>query len=478
MIGVLAFLPALFASVPTALGDAPPAPRELAVGGGVSDVMVAQVDGDGIADLLLLDGRTVRIWRGRKGALPAEAPTWTVTLNDGVDFVDALPGAKPALLTLGTQGARRRPLGSGAESTLVAHTSALTWRDPDGAHFARLTQPQGLLLPQPDGWWLQPAAGASAGGIRMPIPRHREVSAPGPFLEDTSSVLQALPWAFVGRAPTAKERGTGLWALDGRRLIGQSLTRRVTYDLAFLDGGGGGAFEQRLLDLDGDERPDVMHRIYTNRDVRYGFFHTQPAADGAATGPSHRPATSTLFLSGFQLDPEFVDLDGDGLKDLVVTSMQVNIANMIGALRTGRVTAETRAFLNRWKQGGGTFFDDKPTAVVKSQIGVKVQFNYVGNIEVIRSFTILVDGDFDGDGRRDLAIRTAPDEITIHRGTASGVWAGPKERIRIAIPPKAASPDIDGYVADLDGDGRDELILLYRKTPGGRDRLWIVDPGL
>jgi len=173
-----------------------------------------------------------------------------------------------------------------------------------------------------------------------------------------------------------------------------------------------------------------------------------------------------------------VDLDGDGLKDLVVTSMQVNMANMIGALRTGRVTAETRAFLNRWKQGGGTFFDDKPTAVVKSQIGVRVQFNYVGNIEVIRSFTILVDGDFDGDGRKDLAIRTAPDEITIHLGTKAGVWAGPKARIRVAIPPKGASPDIDGYVADLDGDGRDELVLLYRKPPGGRDRLWIVDPAL
>ena len=46
----------------------------------------------------------------------------------------------------------------------------------------------------------------------------------------------------------------------------------------------------------------------------------------------------------------------------------------------------------------------------------------------------------------------------------------------VAIPPKGDSPDVEGYAADLDGDRRDEMILVYRKPPNGKDVVRIVEP--
>ncbi len=445
----------------------------------VDGLLIADIDADGADDVLILEGRDLSVWRGRKNAAPAPDATWKRTLPAGVSFVDAMHTRRPAVLTVGTDAVAVIALdGEAAPIRQPGYESRLRWRDAEGAVFADLVRARpraAWLLPHDGGWEYEPDG--AGGPIQLALAPHRHVSSRGPFLEDTCTVVDALPSIFVGVGAPAGAKDAALWALDGRTLVSQSAGQRVTYDLAFLSAAGGGDFDQTLVDLDGDDRPDLMHRIGTNREARYGFFRTRPAAKDSKTGPSHKPAVGTLSLSGFQLPPELVDLDGDGLKDLIVTSMQVNAANMLGALTSGRVTAETRAFLNRWKRDGTTFFDAEPDAVIKSQIGVKVQFNYAGNVEVIRSFTILVNGDFDGDGRCDLAIRTAPDTLTIRRGTKDGVWAGDDESHTLKIPPQGASPDIDGYVADTDGDGKDEIVLLYRKPPGGKDRVRVVDPG-
>ena len=93
----------------------------------------------------------------------------------------------------------------------------------------------------------------------------------------------------------------------------------------------------------------------------------------------------------------------------------------------------------------------------------------------MRSLTILVTGDYDGDGRKDLAIRTDGETLTIRRGMPGrAVWAA--EGRDVPIPPVGDSPGVEGHAADLTGDGRDEVVLLYRKPHGGRDRVWVIRP--
>ena len=51
----------------------------------------ADVDGDGVIDLLLGQGRRVYGYRGRRDGLPAAKPTWITDLPDDVSFVDVAP---------------------------------------------------------------------------------------------------------------------------------------------------------------------------------------------------------------------------------------------------------------------------------------------------------------------------------------------------------------------------------------------------
>jgi hypothetical protein len=74
----------------------------------------------------------------------------------------------------------------------------------------------------------------------------------------------------------------------------------------------------------------------------------------------------------------------------------------------------------------------------------------------------------------DLVIRTGDAQVTVRRGTPTGVWS--RESYELPIPPVGNSPDVEGYGADLTGDGRDDLILLYRGAPGQGNRT-IVVPG-
>jgi len=89
-----------------------------------------------------------------------------------------------------------------------------------------------------------------------------------------------------------------------------------------------------------------------------------------------------------------------------------------------------------------------------------------------RARAILATADVDGDGRKDLVIRTGPSTLSVHKGTAEGIWA--KGTTEISIPAVGKSPDVEGYVADLTGDKKDDFVLLYKAPPGGVDRTVVV----
>lgn len=454
----------------------------------VQGLLCADTDGDGIDDLLLIAGRTVLVYRGRKGTLPEPKPTWEVTLSSGAAFVDAAADAKPdrpAIYVLGRDGLTRVDLTSGEAAPVEGIANRLGWGDSRKVAFADFVLgPDEMLLPNDVGF-CHARFGPRGLDIRcLEATPFLEVEAPGAFLEDMARVVDARDHIRIGAPPEGAAPGAPpvFWTLAGREVVIFFGDQRQTIDLSFLPLHG----VRLLADIDGDGAPEVMHHDETNQESTYAFYDVQPlkVVDGVLQPPPPLGAqpTTPLRLDGFQLDPRYVDLNGDKRLDFVVTTIPIDVTNVASALM-GHVRASTRAFLHRDVKAGGGFFPTTPDASIESSIRVAIRFTQAGTIDIRRSFTILVDGNFDGDDRKDLCIRTADDTLRIHRGTARGVWEpvlaaedGKGENWTVPIPPLGAGTDIEGYVADLDGDGKDEIVLLYRRVESGQDRVRVLDP--
>ena len=484
----LAALLALAAVPAAALADAP-APVLLEGFAAVQGLRIADADGDGIPDVMLVSGRDVRIFRGKKGGPVAASPSWSYRVPDAATFawpgrVFGEPGARvPSLLALAGATALRLLPGKPpiAEEGLPAVPA---WSDPAHAVLTDFVRGAHAFFPTETGYrWIPDWAGARDVGYDLLVEPRRKVVPAGPFLEEGATATAEWPTVtLVPSWPGAAGKPAAFVLTDDAVhafVPTPSCVAEVRWGTSFLPSVGDGRMV--LADLDGDGTPDLCHEATTNETGAYTFFRiplppapvAAPAARGKAIeGGEIRPPSSAIRLTGYQFPPDYVDLDGDGRLDMAVTTIEIDANNVVSAVFKGRVTAKTRAFLNRSKGGGSDLFPGTPDAEVDSPIGVRLRFTFAGAIEVKRSFTIIATADLDGDGKKDLVIRTASDTLSVHKGTASGVWE--KEPAVVKIPAMGTSPDIEGYAADLTGDGKDDLVLLYKAAPGGEDRVYVI----
>lgn len=422
---------------------------------------VEDADGDGLDDLITLDAqRTLSVWRGQRDAGPATTPTWRHKLAADVAFVALEATATPpGYITIGAEGARRHGWADPTPRP-VAGGSNLSWTSPAGALLTDLVVPgTGLLLPTPDGWRIERP---SQPAWDVAVNPARRVTPAGPFLEDRATLVTAWSTPFVGLAP-ADGAGPALWWVEGRTLNARPAEGDgAAWDLGPLPVGA----TRTLRDLDADGRPEVIERAGTNQESHYAL-----ARPVVRDGKQVLDALGGFRLAGFQLDPEWVDVNGDGRLDVVITTIPIHGSNILRTITAGRVTAWHNAFLQR-APGGASAFPAEPDGVVQSDVEVNIRFTYAGTIEVERALTLVADADGDGDGRLDLLCREGDATLRWHRGTAEGVWAA--EGVPVPIPPRGASPDVPAYAGDLDGDGRDEVVLVYRAPPGGREAVAIV----
>jgi hypothetical protein len=209
----------------------------------------------------------------------------------------------------------------------------------------------------------------------------------------------------------------------------------------------------RAEDLNGDGQLDLVFTKFAatdsalNTNTRVLIYYGRNEGQPGALRLSHKP--DQVFASQGFSHPILADLNRDGRTDLALVNVEIGFWNAVKALIARTVTAETAFYV---MPEGGRYPQD-PTDVV--DYSVKFSLGRFAH-RPISTFA-----DLNGDGHPDLLLSADKDGLGIHWGRAGSFWDGSHDvLLEDFLPTKPARV----RVADLDGDGRDDLIFLYNRN--------------
>jgi VCBS repeat protein len=223
------------------------------------------------------------------------------------------------------------------------------------------------------------------------------------------------------------------------------------------DKGGGGFTSVRLNleDVDGDGRADLLATRTMGEVGLFSSLRTQQllflAKEGLPQTWDERKPSAVLNLKGISADPILLDWDGDGRQDLLLSTYRMDMLTNVKRALADSLTISYLIFLQR--KGGPEPFLDEPDATLDVEVPLESLQQQGGARAVI--FT----ADVDGDGVRDQIARRADGALVVARGQierdGDDVELSFSERpVKITVP-RTEPP----WIRDLDGDGKDELIL-------------------
>ena len=219
-------------------------------------------------------------------------------------------------------------------------------------------------------------------------------------------------------------------------------------------------------DLDGDGKPELVTREgidngksdrkqATAPTMRYRFHKLRPDWSIAPEPYTTLDAQGYAFTGAFRdgVDLDFLDLDGDGRKDLVSVTLDVSMWQVLRALTAKKIGVGLEFRVYAQNASGG--FRLVPDQVLKEKLNVdlnRLEISRMGQFQ----------GDFDGDGRIDFVHLGKGKSITIHRGQAGCRYA---EKPDLALELEEAPQDVMLVrVRDFDGDGRSDLAVTRTRA--------------
>jgi hypothetical protein len=228
--------------------------------------------------------------------------------------------------------------------------------------------------------------------------------------------------------------------LDGLRRLSQELEKEAR---SFV--------RQAEIDVDGDgQRDGVLWRVAGELDPKTDVFLFLRGAD-------HRlPSEPTQVLHGRGFPVQvgrqhrvcpFCDLDGDGVSELVLLTLKQPVTSPDGLVE---------AFMTRGFDWLLTIRRRRPDGYPRG-VDASVSLTTTLSFERFVSDSIIIDGDFNGDGRPDILAQRSPTQWDVVL-SAGGGWFNAK-------PARAFELPADGVltIRDLNGDGASDLVV---ETPG------------
>ncbi len=449
--------------------------------------------GDGGPGAILLTGRAeggrkrVGIYSVLASGRVADTPSAELALPDDVLFFDTgVVGGEPSLMFLGTDGVWS--LDARTEKLRRVLEVASIYRAPSGAALTRLDFAmdvnddglEDLVVPGFEGVRVSTQSGDGFGepALLNVSPRMTIASEQARYSADE---LHRYDFDFDGKRDLAVVRDNRFLVFDALSDSGfASEPRVVPIDLSLADDEELARFERnlveidqsdfevtriaRIIDLNRDGLPDIVTftAISTGVFEKRSEYHVHLARRRGTSIVFSDEADAAIPSSGFQFGLTPVDVDNDGRRDLVTSSVEFGFRQLIAALLTRRLKLD----VNLYRFGAPSVYPAEPDYTADVRLKFDISSGFVSNPAV--RF-----GDFNGDGAADLLLQDGVEELEIRTGSASGEsFGGESWTWETRLP-------LDGTqveVADVDGDGCQDVLVAYGSGDGEEmlDRLRVL----
>lgn len=197
----------------------------------------------------------------------------------------------------------------------------------------------------------------------------------------------------------------------------------------------------RMEDISGNGFPDIMI-TQTRGTVRLQAL-TQVYI---ATEPFVYPETPTATFEtrGAIASPGLRDVDGDGFRDIILIDIPFGVKNVINFFTRGRVSVNANVYLY-----DGQGFSDSPDFSTSLSMAAPE-----GREQIAHTF-----GDFNGDGRLDVAYGRSADTLFVHIGE-NRQFVSSRPWLRLDVPSFG-----NARTYDLDGEGGQDIVIYHPSGP-------------
>lgn len=212
---------------------------------------------------------------------------------------------------------------------------------------------------------------------------------------------------------------------------------------------------EAIRDINGDQLPDLAVKStqssgVLDKNIEYQFYYGQMADAGFVFSPQ---VSSNISHSGTLSDLRFIDLEEDGKLEVTVSSFDIGISQIIGALLSGSIDQEAMIF----SMDENNLFGKKP--IVEQDVEMTFSLSSGKSGEPLVKVA-----DVNGDKVKDLVFSDGTEQIRVLLATPMEKRPFAKRALRqkITLPKNASQIALQ----DLNDDQKADLVLHYGSTDG------------